>query len=81
MSGIAYCAFGCRIVVLPHAIQRISERFGATDKVIIPNLRMVRACAKVEDGEEFHVRTMLAKFVCKRESENNLVVVTVLYSL
>lgn len=75
-----YTAFGCTIKFMPHAIQRMEERFGFDD-LLIPNRRMVKANEKVADGEEFHISTSLCKFVCKRDAEGELAVVTVLFTV
>jgi len=80
IGGISYEAFGCKISFVPHAIERVRQRFGFTSDIMIPNRMIVKASQKVVDGDEFHIKTPLCTFVCKRDSENEIAIVTVLFS-
>lgn len=71
-------ANGCKIVFTEHSIQRVRERFGGTD-LMIPNRKIAKINRLVDDGEEYHVQTMLCRFVCKRDDEDTAVVLTVLF--
>jgi hypothetical protein len=60
-----------------HAQQRNAEREGYKP----PYEKIYKACALVEIGEEFHVRTTLHVFVCKRITEISSVIMTVTYNV
>lgn len=60
-------------------MRRVEERFGTGGDLEIPNRKIVKAHEKVADGDEFHVKTALAEFVCKRDRQGCAVILTVLF--
>lgn len=75
-----YPAFGCSICWTHHAVRRVEERFGTSSDLEIPNRKIVKAHEKVADDDEFHVKTALAEFVCKRDRLGCVVILTVLFA-
>lgn len=76
MSGLP----SIKIVWTHHAIQRVAERFGFHADIEIPNNRIRNACKSVTVGDEFRIKTTAVTYVCKRDSERLVAIVTVLYS-
>ncbi len=61
-----------------HALERALER-GASPSSF-PETRAVKIARLVEDDEEFHVRTVLHTWVCKRLNAYSIMVKSVLYA-
>ena len=64
-----------------HALERAEERFATHRDLSIPNDKIVRISRLVGMGEEYRVKTPRAQFVCKKDRDDMVAVVTVLFSV
>jgi hypothetical protein len=61
-----------------HALERALER-GASPSSF-PKTRAAKIARLVEDDEEFHVKTLLYNWICKRLTARSIIVKSVLYA-
>jgi len=62
-----------------HALQRVGERFGFKSKYKIPQNEMLQLGANKQEGEVFYVRLGSVLFVCKRVSQQVIVITVMRY--
>lgn len=67
-----------RIIWSDHAIDRALERFGPSSDISIPNLKIAKASRYYEEGEEFRVHRGGVIYVCSKNDDGNVVIVTVM---
>lgn len=80
-GSIWYEAFGHRISWSLHALDRLQERFGDLQDMPIPNRKIVNANAKVCIGNKFNVRTNTIVFCCKKDSDTDVAILTVMFRI
>ena len=55
------------VVWTKHAIQRAGSRFGFDEKIRIPNRLFIKQALRVQDGQQFKIRSRGIVYVCVLE--------------